>query len=68
MGYHVINSETVEPAPDRPYVQRSLRDAAKSANVTTDRYEVEPEDRRVETPDGERVVPEGHVFVVESDA
>lgn len=42
MGYHVIDSESVDPTPDRPCVQRALGDAAELENVAVNLYEVEP--------------------------
>jgi len=90
MGYHVIDPESVEPAPDRPCVQRALGDAAGLENVAVNLYEVDPGEQiplayhyhddqeeifyvesgelRVETPEGEQVVPEGHLFVVDPDS
>lgn len=42
MGYHVIDPESVDPAPDRPCVQRALGDAAGLENVAVNLYEVDP--------------------------
>ncbi|WP_135366413.1 cupin domain-containing protein [Halosimplex halophilum] len=42
MGYHHVAVGEIEPAPDRPSVQRSVSDAAGLENVAVNRYEVEP--------------------------
>jgi len=42
MGYHVVDAESVDPAPDRPCVQRALGDAVGLENVAINRYETDP--------------------------
>jgi uncharacterized cupin superfamily protein len=45
MGYHVVDPETVAPAPDRPCAKRSISDAAGLENLGCHRYEVDPGDQ-----------------------
>lgn len=42
MGYHHVDVEALEPAPDRPSAKRSISDAAGLEEVAVHRYEVEP--------------------------
>jgi quercetin dioxygenase-like cupin family protein len=42
MGYHHVDPEDLEPAPDRPSVQRAIDDPAGLENVAVNRYEAEP--------------------------
>ena len=42
MGYHVVDTNEVEPDPDRPCTRRSLSELAGLTNVAINRYTAEP--------------------------
>ncbi|AXG08812.1 cupin domain-containing protein [Haloplanus rubicundus] len=42
MGYHVVDTDEVEPDPDRPCTRRSLSDLAGLTNMAINRYTAEP--------------------------
>jgi uncharacterized cupin superfamily protein len=42
MGYHVVDPETVAPAPARPCAKRSISDAAGLENLGCHRYAADP--------------------------
>lgn len=42
MGYRVVDSDTVEPTPDRPCDQRALSDPAGLTQLALNRFIVEP--------------------------
>jgi len=42
MGYHHVDVDALDPAPDRPSVQRSVSDAAGLDRLGLHRYEAEP--------------------------
>lgn len=45
MGYQVLDSEMVDPMPDRPCLRRSLSDAAGLPSVAINVYEAAPGER-----------------------
>jgi mannose-6-phosphate isomerase-like protein (cupin superfamily) len=42
MGYHHVDVDALDPAPDRPSVKRSISDAAGLDRLALHRYEVDP--------------------------
>ncbi|MFB6152057.1 MAG: cupin domain-containing protein [Haloarculaceae archaeon] len=42
MGYHHVVVDDLDPAPDRPSVQRAIGDAAGLESLAVNRYEVAP--------------------------
>jgi mannose-6-phosphate isomerase-like protein (cupin superfamily) len=42
MGYHVVDTDAVEPDPDRPCTRRSLSELGGLTNMAINRYTAEP--------------------------
>jgi len=42
MGYHVVDTDEIEPDPDRPCTRRSLSDPGGLTNMAINRYTAEP--------------------------
>jgi len=42
MGYHVVDTDEVEPDPDRPCTRRSLSELGHLSNMAINRYTAEP--------------------------
>src|SRR6056297_3255194 len=42
MGYHVVDTDEVEPDPDRPCTRRSLSELGGLTNMAINRYTAEP--------------------------
>jgi mannose-6-phosphate isomerase-like protein (cupin superfamily) len=42
MGYHVVDTDEIEPDPDRPCTRRSLSEPGGLTNMAINRYTAEP--------------------------